>query len=173
MLVRVCFVFCLAGGILIGQSPHLRSNDGENKYLGNVNANQFDPDSIANPFGRYGSQFSPDSVNNPFGTYGSPYSPYSAQNPYTTQAPKVVTPNGAYLGNYSANPYDSNSIGNRFGTYGSPYSPQSIANPYGVYGSPYSSKSATNPYGSSQFRFKPAMPILLALPRLPLLPEFK
>lgn len=31
------------------------------------------PDSIANPFGRYGNRFSPDSVNNPFGRYGSPY----------------------------------------------------------------------------------------------------
>jgi hypothetical protein len=62
------------------QSPQLYSADGH--YLGNVNTNQFDPNSINNQFGRYGSQFSPDSVNNQFGKYGSPYSPYSVRNPY-------------------------------------------------------------------------------------------
>jgi hypothetical protein len=53
-------------------SPKIYAPDG--KYLGNLNENQFDPNSIANPFGRYGSQFSPDSVNNQFGTYGNPFS---------------------------------------------------------------------------------------------------
>jgi hypothetical protein len=44
------------------------------RYHGTVNDNQFDPNSIANPFGKYGSQFSPDSINNQFGA-GSPFSP--------------------------------------------------------------------------------------------------
>ncbi len=71
-------------------SPQLRGSDG--KYLGRVNKNKYDADSIANPFGRYGSKYSPDSVNNPYGKYGSPYSPYSATNPYATEAPKIYAP---------------------------------------------------------------------------------
>ena len=37
--------------------------------------------SIANPYGRYGSQYSPDSINNPYGA-GSRYAPDSPYNPY-------------------------------------------------------------------------------------------
>lgn len=60
-------------------SPKIYVPDGT--YLGNLNQNQFDPNSISNEFGRYGSKFSPDSVNNEFGKYGNPYSPQYS-NPY-------------------------------------------------------------------------------------------
>lgn len=39
-------------------------------------ANSFDPDSTANPFGRYGSSFSPELLNNQFEA-GSPFRPDS------------------------------------------------------------------------------------------------
>lgn len=52
------------------------------QYLGNLNANQFDPNSVANPYGRYGSQYSMDSINNQFSQYGSQYSPNSATNQF-------------------------------------------------------------------------------------------
>jgi hypothetical protein len=61
-------------------SPRLYAPDGQ--FLGNVNANRYDPDSIANPYGQYGSPYSPNSINNPYGQYGSPYSPNSVRNPY-------------------------------------------------------------------------------------------
>lgn len=64
------------------QSPQIYSSDG--RYLGNLNSNQYDPNSVANPYGRYGSQYSPDSINNPYGKYGNPYSPQSPNNPYAT-----------------------------------------------------------------------------------------
>lgn len=76
------------------KSPILIGEDG--KYLGRINSNPFDPDSISNPFGRFGSKFSPDSVNNPFGKYGSPYSSYSATNPYTSKAPSIYDPSPPY-----------------------------------------------------------------------------
>ena len=44
-------------------SPHIHSPDG--KYLGNLNNNEFDPNSISNPFGA-GSEFRHNGVNNPF-----------------------------------------------------------------------------------------------------------
>jgi hypothetical protein len=49
--------------------------------VANLNANPYDPNSVANPSGRYGSPYSPDSINNPYGT-GSAYRQDSPNNPY-------------------------------------------------------------------------------------------
>lgn len=62
------------------------------KYLGNLSSNRFDPDSVNNQFGRYGSRYSPDSINNQFGRYGSRYSPDSPNNPYATNPPAIIHP---------------------------------------------------------------------------------
>jgi hypothetical protein len=70
-------------------SPHLYDNQGQ--YHGNVNSNPYDPNSIANPYGQYGSPYSPNSVNNPYGQFGSPYSPQSPNNPYGTGLPVYGT----------------------------------------------------------------------------------
>lgn len=121
--------------------PSLVGADGT--YLGVLSNNPYDPNSVSNPYGRYGSPYSPTSVNNPYGKYGSPYSPQSATNPYATQPPLVVNP---YLGRLSANPYLRDSISNPYGPYGSPFSPSSITNPYSIYGSPFSPSSVTNPF---------------------------
>lgn len=51
-------------------------------YLGNVTNNPYDPNSINNPYGRYGSPYSSDSIHNPYGKYGSPYSSQSPDNIY-------------------------------------------------------------------------------------------
>jgi hypothetical protein len=64
-----------------GNSPKLY--DSEGNFRGNLNANRFDPNSVANPYGRYGSRYSPDSINNPYGA-GSPYRSDSPNNPYGT-----------------------------------------------------------------------------------------
>jgi len=62
-------------------SPKLYDSQGG--YHGNLNANPYDPNSVANPYGQYGSQYSPDSINNPYGA-GSPYRQDSPNNPYGT-----------------------------------------------------------------------------------------
>lgn len=59
-------------------------------YLGKLNANPYDPESVANPYGKYGSPYSPTSIKNPYSIYGSPYSAKSATNPYTTTPPRVI-----------------------------------------------------------------------------------
>jgi hypothetical protein len=60
--------------------PAVIAPDG--KYLGDLSANPYAPNSISNEYGRYGSPYSPDSINNPYGEYGSRYSPKSPNNPY-------------------------------------------------------------------------------------------
>lgn len=80
-------------------------------YLGNTSPNQYDPDSINNPYGQYGSQYSPDSVNNPYGRYGSQYSNESATNPYAQNAPRLYDQSGNKAGRLTANPYHPGTIG--------------------------------------------------------------
>lgn len=117
------------------------------KFLGSLNSNPYDPDSISNPYGKYGSKYSPDSVNNPYGKYGSKFSNQSANNPYATDAPKLYDSNGKYMGKLSSNKYDPDSTSNPYGRFGNKYSPDSINNKYGA-GNPFSTSSPTNPYGS-------------------------
>ena len=78
LLLSVAIVF-LTGDACLAGSPYLVAPNGQ--YLGNLNANPNDPNSVHNPNGMYGSPNSPYSINNPNGMYGSPNSPYSATNP--------------------------------------------------------------------------------------------
>jgi len=74
------------------------------EYLGNLNNNKYDPNSISNPYGQYGSKYSSKSINNPYGQYGSKYSNKSATNPYASKPP-VIYNNGQPVGKLTANPY--------------------------------------------------------------------
>ncbi len=40
------------------------------RYLGELSSNRYAPDSVSNPYGRYGSRYSPDSINNKYGPFG-------------------------------------------------------------------------------------------------------
>lgn len=55
--------------------------DSQGNFHGNINTNAFDPDSIHNPYGKYGSPYSTESIKNPYGA-GNPYSMDSPSNPY-------------------------------------------------------------------------------------------
>ena len=90
---KIAILLCVAtlSTGALAQSPILVDPE-SGKYLGNLNTNQYDPNSVSNPYGRYGSKYSPDSINNPYGQYGSQYSPNSARNPFASQAPIVVAP---------------------------------------------------------------------------------
>jgi hypothetical protein len=156
--MRILTILPVLACMSFAQSPQLRSNDGSNTFLGNLNANRFDPNSVANPIGPYGSVFGPNSVNNPVGIYGSRVSPYSANNPFATQAPKIITPNGNYIGTFGTNPFAPNSVSNPFGVYGNPLSPTSINNPIGSYGSPLSAQGVRNPFSTGTGTFQLPVP---------------
>jgi hypothetical protein len=86
-MLRVTVALFLTAASLAAQ-PVIVSPDGT--YLGRLSANEFDPESTSNPYGRYGSEFSPDSINNPFSEYGSEFSNKSANNPFATEAPIIL-----------------------------------------------------------------------------------
>lgn len=78
---------------LIGGNPVI-ATDG--KYLGRL-TNKYDPESVLNTYGTYGSRYSTQSIYNPYGEYGSRYSTKSAYNPYTSTPPRIVFSDGTYL----------------------------------------------------------------------------
>lgn len=85
-----------------GNSPIIVAPDGQ--FLGNANSNRYDPNSISNPYGQYGSRYSPNSVNNPYGQYGSPYGQHSPNNPYSTEPPVIIDPNTGNSRLFGRNP---------------------------------------------------------------------
>ncbi len=59
------------------------------QFLGTINNNPFDPDSLCNPFGSYGNRFSSTSIWNQFSNYGSNFATYSAFNSVTSTSPII------------------------------------------------------------------------------------
>jgi hypothetical protein len=78
----VLFSFLFLSLVLLDRSfsKDIYANDGT--YLGNTN-NEYDSNSINNPYGKYGSEYSSNSINNPYGKYGSEYSSTSPNNKYS------------------------------------------------------------------------------------------
>jgi hypothetical protein len=80
---------------------YLEANDGT--FLGNVDSNRYDRDSLLNQYGPYGSKYSQTSIHNPYSPFGSPYGAHSIRNPATFTPPKLYI-NGEYAGRVSTNP---------------------------------------------------------------------
>ena len=75
--------------------------------LGNLSANDFDPNSITDPFGaEYPDD--PNSIANDYelGPYGNPYSPPSATNFEAINAPRLYDQERNDRGRLSVKPYD-------------------------------------------------------------------
>lgn len=85
------------------------SND-KKIFLGTINFNKYDNDSLANKYGTYGSQYSQISIFNKYGTYGSQYSSYSPFNEYTRTPPIIVDNNSRVIGKLTANMYAGGNI---------------------------------------------------------------
>ena len=117
------------------------------EYLDNLSANEFDPNSIVDPFDA-GNPDDPYSITNEFelGPYGNPYSPTSVTNFEAINAPRLYDQEGNDRGRLSVRAYDREWVSNPYGRYGSSYSPDSFNNRFGA-GNLYRSDSPTNPNG--------------------------
>lgn len=73
-------------------------------FLGNVNSNAFDSNSLANSFGTYGNRFNPLSIWNSFGLYGSTFGLYSPWNTMTT-TPPIIYQDGVAIMYVTANSF--------------------------------------------------------------------
>jgi hypothetical protein len=91
-MVKIVTIILLVFSAIAHADPPVIVDGQIGKFLGTLSLNSNDPNSVSNPYGRYGSQYSPDSINNPVGKYGSPYSDKSINNPYATNPPIIIDP---------------------------------------------------------------------------------
>ena len=86
------------------------------EYLDNLSANEFDPNSIVDPFDA-GNPDDPYSITNEFelGPYGNPYSPTSVTNFEAINAPRLYDQEGNDRGRLSVKPYDREWVSNPYG----------------------------------------------------------
>ena len=98
-------------------------------FLGKLNADCYDSESIWNEYGTYGSKYSSESIWNEYGTYGSKYSSksiwneygtygseyssYSPWNEYASTPPVVVDSRGNFYGYLTANEFISQRYSSR------------------------------------------------------------
>ena len=66
LVFQSSFVFAQYGNPYGNTNNSNKVYGADGKYKGNLNDNPYDPNSVSNPYGRYGSQYSPDSINNPY-----------------------------------------------------------------------------------------------------------
>jgi hypothetical protein len=65
----------------------------DNKFLGKLTSNRFDPNGIYNQFGPFGSKYSSNSIFNRYGPFGSVYSSTSPWNRYAGSPPQIFVDN--------------------------------------------------------------------------------
>ena len=87
---------------LYSQALMLYGGTSHDVFLGYLNTNKFDSDSIWNQFGDYGSKFKTDSIWNQFGTYGSKFSSESPWNQFASSPPVIVDSDGNFYGYMTA-----------------------------------------------------------------------
>ncbi len=78
-------------------------------FLGKLNPNEYDSESIFNEYGNFGSEYSPTSIFNEYGSYGGDYSSLSPFNEYSSTPPKIIV-NGQVIAFLTVNEYVSQRI---------------------------------------------------------------
>lgn len=86
------YQFLEGGSRATGQNTPYLVDRKTGRYLGNLNANSYDPNSVNNRYGVHGNSYNYNSINNHYGPYGNPYSNSSVTNPYATNAPAIIAP---------------------------------------------------------------------------------
>ncbi len=103
---KLLFLFCiglLLSSNIFAQTLHLYGGKNHDEYLGCLNCNKFDSNSIWNTYGTYGSKYNSNSIWNTYGKYGSKYNPYSPWNAYSNTPPVVVDKEGNFYGYFTVN----------------------------------------------------------------------
>jgi hypothetical protein len=85
------------------QTLHIYGGRDHDVYLGCLNCNSFNSNSIWNEYGTYGSSYNTNSIWNSFGTYGSEFSNYSPFSTYASYPPVIVDKEGDFYGYFTVN----------------------------------------------------------------------
>lgn len=85
------------------QDLHIYGGQNHDVYLGCLNCNAYDSNSIWNSYGTYGSKYNSTSIWNKYGTYGSEYNSLSPWNRYSSTPPVIVDKSGKFYGYFTRN----------------------------------------------------------------------
>jgi hypothetical protein len=91
-----------------GQTLYIFGGENHDVYLGKLNANDYDSESIWNEYGKYGNSYNSNSIWNEYGRYGNEYSQYSPFNEYASYPPVIVDMDGNFYGYFTINEYKNN-----------------------------------------------------------------
>jgi len=86
------------------RESYIEAQDGT--FLGKLNPNNFDKESIFNKYGSYGNKFSQISIFNKFSPYGSQFSELSPYNKFSQTPPRIFV-NGEFVAYLTVNSYIS------------------------------------------------------------------
>ncbi|QJB32554.1 hypothetical protein HF329_14970 [Chitinophaga oryzae] len=107
MKVILIVLLVLSGLTTFGQQAlHIYGGKGHDVYLGCLNCDNYNANSVWNAYGTYGSRYNAKSIWNSYGDYGSEYSSTSPFNPYAGDPPVVVDKDGGFYGYFTVNEYN-------------------------------------------------------------------
>ncbi len=97
---------------LQAQDLLLFGGDKHDIFLGCMNCNKYDSDSICNQYGTFGSKYASSSIFNQYGNFGSKYSSSSPWNKYASSdsVPILVNKSGDFYGYFTINKYRHNAV---------------------------------------------------------------
>ena len=101
-ILLTSLILCLTS-LTAQKALHIYGGQDHDIYLGCLNCNSYDNNSIWNVYGTYGSPYNSNSIWNEYGTYGSSYSQYSPFNKYADYPPVIVDKDGAFYGYFTIN----------------------------------------------------------------------
>jgi hypothetical protein len=87
------------------KSLHIYGGKEHDVYLGCLNCDTYNPNSIWNTYGTHGSSYNSKSIWNSYGSYGSEYSNTSPFNTYAIDPPVIVDKDGGFYGYFTVNTY--------------------------------------------------------------------
>lgn len=87
------------------QALHLMGGRDGADYMGCLNCDSYDSNSIWNEYGTYGNSYNPKSIWNEYGTYGNEYNSYSPWNAYSSNPPGIYDSDGGFYGYLTVNEY--------------------------------------------------------------------
>ena len=103
---RIIFTLLIIIGFTttcFSQTLHIYGGQNHDEYLGCLNCNNYDKNSIWNEYGTYGSSYNSKSIWNEYGTYGSEYNANSPWNSYGSNPPVIVDKDGEFYGYFTVN----------------------------------------------------------------------
>jgi hypothetical protein len=92
---------------LTAQTLHLYGGQNYRVYLGCLNCDKYNSNSVWNEYGNYGNKYSSTSIWNSYGDYGGKYNAGSPWNAYASYPPAVVDSKGDFYGYLTVNKYES------------------------------------------------------------------